>query len=171
MKFLGQWMYLQLLVSSLVPKPNKKKIMITPPSNLSNWCTSKIHQFIEHILHGSMPLMLWNGTINEGITLMPINNKHKGLLYNREVGSLLSLPSRDFVLWFGCLVLDLILQWILGQGDDAKHCEWDMFGTFLSLSFCSLFVPCVVMWKIVYCNFTYFTKCVFFFGECFVISC
>jgi hypothetical protein len=118
-----------------------------------------------------MPLMLWNGAINEGITLMPINNKHKWLLHNREVGCLLSLTSRDFVLRFGRLVINLILQWILGQGDDAKHYEWDMFGTFLGLSFCSLFVPCVVMWKIVYCSFTYFTKCVFLLGECFVISC
>jgi hypothetical protein len=67
-------------------------------------------------LHGSMPLMLWSGTINEGITFMPINNKHKWLLHNREVGSLLSLTSRDFVLWFRRLVLNLILQWILGQG-------------------------------------------------------
>jgi hypothetical protein len=39
-----------------------------------------------------------------------------------------------------------------------------VFDTFLGLSFCSLSVPCVVMWKIVYRGFTYFTKCVFFFG-------
>ncbi len=172
MKFLGQWMYLQSLVPSLVPKSNKRKIMITPPSNLSNWCTSKIHQFIEYFLHGSMPLMLWNGAINEGITFMPINNKHKWLLHNREVGSLLSLTSRDFVLWFGHLVLNLSLQWILGQGDDAKHCEWDMFGTFLGLSFCSLLVPCVwLCGKLCIAVLHILQNVVLFLGECFVISC
>jgi hypothetical protein len=54
---------------------------------------------------------------------MPINNKYKWLLHNRVVGSFLSLTSRDFMLWIGHLVLNLILGWILGQGDDAKHCE------------------------------------------------
>jgi hypothetical protein len=119
-----------------------------------------------------MPLMLWNGAINEGITFMPINNKHKWLLHNREVGSLLSLTSRDFVLWFGHLVLNLSLQWILGQGDDAKHCEWDMFGTFLGLSFCSLLVPCVwLCGKLCIAVLHILQNVVLFLGECFVISC
>jgi len=74
-------------IVSSVPRTQIKQeeIMITPPSNLSNWCMSKIHRLIKYFLRGSMLMtehLSTQGRLNQrgGVSCYGVQTKLEPLL-------------------------------------------------------------------------------------------